>query len=205
MSLGFPSPQLDITDRAWVRYLEQAHNMLGLAGAQFPLWSNLGMLSALSMTLDPGSAPGLVTTSGGLLALGFDAAASESLHAAQVLSSGYERGVSLRPHVRWMPTTVDAGVVRWGIEYAWSDVDATPVAAATIYVNSDASGVALGPVLSALETIDGNKAYGPGSVIQFRVFRDAADAADTYPADAILLAAGFVTSNNATGSAEVKP
>ena len=200
MSIELPrrgSPQ-----DAWERYHQSAHDALGLGGANFPLWSNAGVVPALSML--PDAVPSdLVTIGGGLKRYGFDASAEESLLAEIMLPSGYELGVALRPYVRWAPSTANAGVVRWGFEYAWGYDGVALPSGATLYADGTASAIAYAPQLETLEVIAGDKNRGPGSTLLIRVFRDAANAADTYADDALLLAAGVATSNNATGRAEV--
>lgn len=206
MSIGFPSPYSALVDESpmsttWLRYFQQLHNSSGLGGANFPLWSNRGMISALAMEADPIAAPQLALITGGLVGRTYLPAGGESLHAHVILGSGYETGVDLRAHVRWMATTVATGTVRWGIEYAWCDVNTAPVAA-TVYADADASGLPFEPVVKAFDSIPGSKLFGPGSAILMRVFRDAAG---TYADNAVLIAAGFVTSDNMPGTAEVKP
>jgi hypothetical protein len=182
--------------------MQAAHNQNGLGGASFPLWGTRGLRAGLGLTPDT-VAPDVVTVSGGLKRRGFDASVEESLLGEVVLPSGYEIGTMLRPRIRWAPSTANAGFVRWGFEYSWSYDGAAAPLSTTIYVDTTAGGLANASQLEELVEIEGDKHRGPGSVLLFRVFRDATDATDTYADDALLLAAGVVASDNATGRAEV--
>lgn len=98
------------------------------------------------------------------------------------------RGTVLYPHVHWMPTTTATGVVRWGIEYSVAKghqqgAASTFPATTTVYVNQTISApsqwqhfVAEVSLADAIPSTN----IEPDSVIKVRVFRDAANAADTY-------------------------
>jgi hypothetical protein len=210
MSLGFPNTYAAIVEdkpmnQEWLRYFQRLHDLVGLSGAVFPLWSNEGVIDALLMTPDASTPPTLAAFVGSISRWGFDASTAQSLHAGVRLRSGYENGTMLRPYIEWAPSTISAGVVRWGIEATWSSVDSPATASTFYYIDSTASEVAGNHVLESLGSVDGDALLGPGSTVSIRVFRDAADPADTYPDTAFLIAAGFVASNNSTGTPEVKP
>lgn len=95
-------------------------------------------------------------------------------------------GGVLYPHVHFRPLTNAAGVVRWGFEYSVSkghgQTSGFP-ATTTAYVNFSVPANSLGTHFVA-EVAGANAIPSlniePDSVIHVRVFRDAANAADTY-------------------------
>jgi hypothetical protein len=95
------------------------------------------------------------------------------------------------PHVHFMPTTNDAGVVRWGIEYhickghGQAAFSATPVVfyvEQTIAANSRYKHYVV--EASDVQAIDYGSDMEPDTCVLMRVFRDATHPNDTYPADA---------------------
>ena len=98
------------------------------------------------------------------------------------------RGTLIYPHVHWMPTTTGTGVVRWGIEYSVAKghqqgAPSTFPATTTVYVNQTISAASqwqhFVAEVSLADAIPSTN-IEPDSVIKVRVFRDAANAADTY-------------------------
>lgn len=95
-------------------------------------------------------------------------------------------GSVLYPHVHFRPLTNAAGVVRWGFERSVSKGHGqTPgfPATTTVYVNFSVPANSLGThFVAEVATADAIPSTNiePDSVIHMRVFRDAANAADTY-------------------------
>lgn len=97
-----------------------------------------------------------------------------------------KQGSVLYPHVHFRPLTNAAGVVRWGFEYSVSkghgQTTGFPVTT-TVYVNFNVPANSLGTHFVAEVATAGaipSTNIEPDSVIHMRVFRDAANAADTY-------------------------
>ena len=95
-------------------------------------------------------------------------------------------GSVLYPHVHFRPLTNAAGVVRWGFEYSVSKGHGQTAgfpSTTTVYVNFNIPANSLGTHFVA-EVATANAIPStniePDSVIHMRVFRDAANAADTY-------------------------
>lgn len=161
------------TGRGWVDVLSSLYSS-GAVGPKSPDWVKL---------VDDGS------SSAGIWVPGFDSGTEESLQCAFHVPHGIVNGI-IYPHVHWTPTTVNTGVVRWGIEFAFAPgySRGTFPNSQITYLEAEAGGVIgthhitevadPGIEISNLET-DG--------VIIARVFRDASHANDTYPDDA----AGF--------------
>ena len=95
-------------------------------------------------------------------------------------------GSVLYPHVHFRPLTNAAGVVRWGFEYSVSKGHGQTAgfpATTTVYVNFNVPANSLGThFVAEVATADAIPSTNiePDSVIHMRVFRDAANAADTY-------------------------
>lgn len=95
-------------------------------------------------------------------------------------------GSVLYPHVHFRPLTNAAGVVRWGFERSVSKGHGQTTgfpATTTVYVNFNVPANSLGThFVAEVATADAIPSTNiePDSVIHMRVFRDAANAADTY-------------------------
>lgn len=154
-------------------------------------WNDINM-PANALTLGA-AAPDSITLfgSGGIKGLGFNGnATEESVHGAAELLHGYIEGTNIDFHVHWMPTTADAGNVKWQLEYSWMNMDGTFSAPTTISVVIAAGGTAW-----VHKVTDIGEISGAGkeiiSAFVFRLFRDPADEDDTYAADAALIQAGI--------------
>lgn len=94
-------------------------------------------------------------------------------------------GTKIYPHIHWCPTTVNAGTVRWGVEYIVAKGHGQQAfgPSTTVYVETT-----FGPnnqwknMLSEISDADAiNSAdIEPDSIIKTRIFRDAKHANDTY-------------------------
>ena len=99
-------------------------------------------------------------------------------------------GTPLSLFVRWAPEDAGAGVVRWGIEYVYAN-DGGLFTGATVYLEQAAPGVA-----RQHRRVDMAGGFGAGFVqagtlLLLRLFRDTANAADTYAGDAFGLMCGI--------------
>jgi hypothetical protein len=166
------------------------------------VWNDINLPST---NLRPGLSPpsfAAVLASGGLYGFTFSATTLEELHGSGEILHGYKEGTDLHCHVHWMPTTTNNGVVRWGLEYAWVDVNGVAGAPAIIYFNQAASGTVWQHHLAPLPTITGT-GRKIGSAFIFRIFRDAANIADTYTGQAYLLQFGIHYEIDTVGSREI--
>jgi hypothetical protein len=101
-------------------------------------------------------------------------------------------GTDISVHIHWMPKTTGAGVVRWGLEYAWANIGSVFPSSTVLYTAS------IDPVVSTLTaremylsaftplvpTVNQNQA---SSILIGRIFRNSAHASDTYTDTAGLL------------------
>lgn len=126
----------------------------------------------------------------GVFTYNFDAGIEEELYFTLQLPHSYKLGSNLRPHVHWSPTTAGAGDVVWAIEYVWSNINSTFGNTSIIEITDAADGTSGKHQIVGLGEIDGT-GKGISSMLVCRVFRKAADGADTYAADASLLEIDF--------------
>ena len=84
------------------------------------LWDDL---RAPSTSLRSGAtAPDLISwfASGNIRGYGFNGTnTTEMLDGILQFSHGHVIGSDISPHIHWMPTTADAGSVKWQLEYTW--------------------------------------------------------------------------------------
>lgn len=136
------------------------------------------------------SPPGTDTTDGGFL---FDSASTEIVSLITRLPNTWASETSIRFRVHWTKTTSAAGNVYWRLEYKWAPVgevyDASwttlnvtaPMAATT---DNNTANEHLISEFSAISTTGKTKS----DIIIMKLSRIGGDAADTYGADARLLA-----------------
>lgn len=137
---------------------------------------------------------------GGIFGRAFDGSANtEQLFGEGELLHGYKEGTDISFHIHWMPTTADAGNVKWQLTYNWLNDTATGGAPTTISVTSAAGGTAWKHHKTNFADISGlGKTIG--SQFHFRLFRDPTDGADTYAHDAGVLSVGIHYEIDTVGS-----
>lgn len=106
---------------------------------------------------------------------------AQSAHGSLELLHGYLEGSDIVPHLHWCATTTGSGNIKMQLEYAWVDIGGTITSSTTISFTAAASGVVGKEEKTAFPTISGVGKH-MGSRFVFRLFRDSADAADTYGA-----------------------
>jgi len=109
---------------------------------------------------------------------------------------------NLHPHVHWFPPDTNAGVVRWGLEYSFQQIDSVFPDTTTIYANATSPGVALQHTLSEFTEI-APPSLDPGvsAMMICRLFRNSSNAGvDTYGSSAGLLEIDFHYEINSLGS-----
>jgi len=144
------------------------------------------------------AAPGVVTVgpSGSMKSFGFDGVTQvEELFYPVDLQHDYIAGTDIAPHVHWMPSTNAAGNVVWQWDYQWVETGGTFGAP----TNAPCTAVAAGGTAwvdrrSGVAISGAGKTYN--SRLLLRLFRDPANAGDTYGADAVLSSVGVHYSAN---------
>lgn len=136
--------------------------------------------------------PGLVKVndngagSTGVYYYGFDPTTEEEVFFTIQLPHRVKAGTQIKPHVHWGPTTTGVGNVVWGLEYCISNVN-EPASNTTILTATGAApGTLKQQVITGFPPIAGTQ-LRESSLLNCRFFRKAADAADTYAADAVAM------------------
>ena len=148
------------------------------------------------------SAPDTINylAAGGLKILGFDGSVTlEQLYGSHEMQHDYKEGSNIYFHVHWCATTANAGNVKWQLEYSWVNQNETAPVSTTISIIQAAGGTAWVHKLAEFPVISG-QSKKIGSVIEFRIYRDPNDAADTYPNDAALKNIGIHYQDDLPGS-----
>lgn len=119
----------------------------------------------------------------GLYAYQFSATAMKEIWINFHINHDYKPGTKIYLHVHWSTAGTNTGVCRWGFEYSVSKGHNQEVfpASTTVYVNQAAQGTAYRHMIAEISLSDAipSTSIEPDSVIMVRVFRDAADVADT--------------------------
>jgi hypothetical protein len=155
------------------------------------LWNDINMpASALRLGA---TAPDAITIlgAGSIEALGFDGAATtEAVNGSAEILHGYVEGSDIEFHVHWMPTTANAGNVKWQLEYSWINNGGTFANPTTISIVQAAGGTAWVHKRADFPSISGTGKVINSAVV-FRLFRDPSDGSDTYGDDAALVQVGI--------------
>lgn len=166
-------------------------------------WNDINV-SGLSLGTGP-VAPSVINVSAtGILTYAFigTGVLADELHGSLETLHDYLEDSDIVPHVHWMPTTTDAGDVKWQLEYIWWPRNGVVPAGTTITVTTAAGGVAWTAHRSDFPTITG-AGKNIGDRFMFRIFRDPADVADTYGFDAAILDVGIHYQKDTLGSRQV--
>lgn len=145
---------------------------------------------------------------GNISAYSFSATAMKEIWYQFHINHDYYRGTPIYPHVHWSTAGTNTGVVRWGFEYTYAKghQQAAFPATTTIYVNQAAQGTAHYHMIAEVADADAIDlaAMEVDGLLLMRIFRDAANVADTCTDAAFLLtvdlhyqADRFVTPNKA--------
>lgn len=155
------------------------------------LWNDINH-PASSLTLGAAAPDSIsILGAGGIKGLGFDGnATEESVHGSAEILHGYLEGSDIYFHVHWMPTTANAGNVKWQLEYSWQAVNGTFAIPTIIDIVDAANGTAWNHRLAPFAAIDGT-GMNVNSAVAFRLFRDPGDGEDTYSNDAALIQVGI--------------
>lgn len=155
-----------------------------------------------------GNVPTWAAMVGGIYGWQFSASAMNEIWVNMHIVHEYAAGTMIYPHIHWTTTGVATGVCRWGIEYSFANGfnSASFPATTTLYLQEAASGIALRHMIT--ETVDA-AAIGPfetDGILLMRIFRDAANVADTLTDPAFALFAdlhyqsdGMLTNEKARG------
>jgi hypothetical protein len=152
------------------------------------------------------SAPDLVNflDTGNLTVYGFNGAGStpiEQLYGSFEFFHGWKEGSTISIHVHWVPTVSSVGNVKWQLEYSWANSGAVFPAVTVISVTTASGGTAWTHLKSEFPDVVGT-GFTIGSTMNFRLFRDPGDVADTYTDDAGLLSIGIHHQCDTIGSVQ---
>lgn len=148
------------------------------------------------------TAPSLVAWNGGTIyvyAFSGTSVTAESLYGVTEYNHEFREGAPIIPHIHWAPGDNTAGNVKWNLTYVWDNIGAGPSAETTISLTSAASGTAFRLIKSNFPQITASGKQ-IGSQIQFRLWRNAADAADTYAGNAFIQTFGIHAEVDSFGS-----
>jgi hypothetical protein len=191
-------------DFAWTVIGEGAGIQFGQApagSAPKRIYTYEDIAMGLQAAPNAASAPALGAWNGGTIQ-GYVFAGSgsaEQLFGTCEYNHSYAEGADIYPHIHWAPTTTNTGNIKWNLTYVWHDMDTGPSAEATISVVQAASGTAYRMTKSEFPAITGTGKH-IGSQIVFRIWRNSADAADTFTGGAFVQTFGIHALIDSSGS-----
>jgi hypothetical protein len=157
------------------------------------------MVPVLSTVKGTSAPPDDITVLSNFILYGFDKAKSEEIFFVVQLPHSYKEGSDIYPHIHWMPTNTNTGVVVWKLEYTWVNYQGTYPSSTTIMATDTASGTANTHQIGKFGSIDGT-GMKISSMLICRLYREGGNAADTYNADAAMLEFDFHFEVNSVGS-----
>lgn len=150
-------------------------------------------ISAYALPNTGATAPSLDSLfgSGSIKGLGFTGAGTQvnEVSGSFEMNHDWAEGSDISFHIHWMPSDANAGNVKWQLEYTIKNPNGT-FSAPIIIAVVQAGGIAWRHQLISFSNIS-MTGLTIGSVIMFRLFRDPADAQDTYGSHAILMQVGL--------------
>ena len=155
-------------------------------------WEDVYPTSVTTAPTGP-NIPAFTAFAGGLKAREFvgTGALLKELEISYQLNHWAEEGGNIRPHIHlYIPASVGGGTIRFGMEYVWDNVGGAPSAPTTVYgalVVAPGAAAQANAILSFGEIVGTGK--GASSILSTRLFRDPADALDTFEASAWLKSA----------------
>lgn len=154
-----------------------------------PLWDDLRTsLVRAAVTTDP---PTLLVFRGTTMANSFVQDATQSVMFDAQIPHTWLAGSDVHPHLHWSPgNSVSTGVVRWGLEYTWSNVNDPFPASTTVYSEPAGAGVAYSHQIASFPALSG-AGKRVSSVFSCRLFREGAHVNDTFPVGAFAISFDF--------------
>jgi hypothetical protein len=135
----------------------------------------------------------------GCFAYHFSPTQERELYFIAQMPHSWKIGSMIDVHVHWSPTTANAGNVRWGVEYSFTDANIALGNTTLVAKTAAAGGVANKNIITDIADID-MSLVGLSALIMARVYREAAHAEDTYPDNAALLEIDFHFQQDTIGS-----
>ena len=133
----------------------------------------------------------------------------EELYFSCQFPHSYKEGTNIFPHIHFMPTTNNAGTVRWGLEYTWMNPNSVFPNTEIIYgeraFNANSRKMHLIQEFNIFSTgpssagLDGT-GYAISSMLICRVFRNSTHINDNYPDAAAALEVDFHYQKDGNGS-----
>lgn len=164
-------------------------------------WNDIN-LSGLSLGTGGATVPDLITVASTNVKIrgfvGTGVTVQEGWGSLEILHD-YKEGTDIIPHIHWLPETNASGDIKWQLEYSWLNGGGTFSTGTTIDVTVAAGGTAWAEKRTNFPTISGT-GKTIGSRFLFRLFRNPADAADTFGAYAGLLDFGIHYERDTLGS-----
>jgi phage baseplate assembly protein gpV len=199
---------LIVSDAVGGVYVVPDHEHASLASPGNLLWDDL-RVSLSTAKVAGNDVPTWSTFRDGVKAHAFSASSMNELFFEVQLPHGWSAGSEVRPHVHWSPgNSTSTNTVRWGLEYTWASAEAAPgntfPATTTLYVDDAAHGAAYSHQIAQFAGVAGT-GQRVSSVLVCRLFRDAANGADTFATDAFALSVDFHIQMAGDGSAVEYP
>jgi len=162
------------------------------------VWDDLRVAGS-AVRVGASSPPDFETFKGGISIYWFSPIALEEIHFMAQLPHSYKHGTGLRPHIHWVPRTVNTGNVDWFLEYTWANIGDEFPPPLTVIASGSASGTIGYHQLSAFPEISGSSQH-LSSMLVCRLYRDGGQGDDTFTGDAGFLEFDFHYQIDSLGS-----
>jgi hypothetical protein len=166
-----------------------------------PVWKDLTSNPAWNASGSYAQPP-MVVFSGNILLPAFSAGTMQEMAFSFTLNNDINVGSNMYPHIEWSPDDTDTGDVRWGMEYTIAEQGSVFAESVTVYLLQAANGAIKESISAEFAAL---VAPLPDTIIQGRIFRDAANIEDTYTGNAVLHAVNLHYLASALGTPSRAP
>lgn len=163
-------------------------------------WEDL-QVSGSSITRAGANDPTVRIFVGNTVIYGFSASTMNEVFFSVQLTHKWKEGSTIEPHIHWSPLTspVSSQNVVWKFEYTWANATVAFPAVATLTATAATGTFGNKHLVNTFGTIDG-AGKTISSIMMCRLYRDAANAADTYTGEAGLLSFDIHIEQDTLGS-----
>ena len=188
---GISQPIIYVEDANYIWVLPYRPSLQWDTSQHELIWKDLKSQLSMSRATGPNAPDWAQILATGIYHFHFDATVNEELQTEFHIDHDYALGTDIFPHIHWLPTTTNAGTVRWLIDIWYAKGHGqeafalTQAADESLVVEQAASATAYDHLIAEAQATAITSRLEPDGCMFVKITRDAAHANDTYPDDVI--------------------